>query len=104
MRRPAPETFTLACLSLNETQLERAAQFRPRQSSDGGTDWVGLQISYTQRKFHTPKDPQRDPFLVALVIALAQRERRDAVQPLPPNSSFTVRLLQNLLSQNHDGN
>ena len=89
MRRPAPDTFTLACLDYNETMLEKSLYFRPRQDLSH-TDWVGVRRSYTLEKLHTPEDPQKDPFLVALIIALAQNDRRHAAQPLPRDSSFTV--------------
>lgn len=89
MRGPAPDTFTLACLDFNETMLERELYFRPRENLRN-TDWVGFRRSHTLVKLHTPKDPQKDPYLVALVIALAQKDRRHAAQPLPPDSSFTV--------------
>jgi hypothetical protein len=92
MGRPAPETFTLACLDFNETMLERKLHFRP-PGNLCHTDWEGLRRSHTLVKLHTPKDPQKDPFLVALVIALAQKDRRHVAQPLPPDSSFTVRIL-----------
>jgi hypothetical protein len=72
--------------------LNRMLFFRGRENTCG-TDWEGLQRSLTLLKLHTPKDPQRDPILVALVIALAQRQRRDATKPLPPDVSFTVGLL-----------
>ena len=89
MRQPAPETFTLACLDFNETMLERKLHFRPPENLRH-TDWEGLRRSHTLVELHTPEDPQKDPFLVALVIALAQNDRRHAAQPLPPDSSFTV--------------
>lgn len=89
MRRPAPETFTLACLDFNETMLERKLHFRP-PGNLCHTDWEGLRRSHTLLKLHTPKDPQKDPFLVALVIALAQKDRQHIAQPVPPDSSFTV--------------
>ncbi len=91
MRRPVRETFTLAGVSLHETDMNRNFHFAPRPSRIG-VNWEGHRIASIQTILHTPKDPHRDPFLVALVIALAQRERRHAVQPLPPNSSFTVSL------------
>ncbi|KAH6630548.1 hypothetical protein B0J18DRAFT_421475 [Chaetomium sp. MPI-SDFR-AT-0129] len=89
---PAPDTFTLACLDFNETMLERELKFSPPENLRH-MDWVGLRRSYTLVKLHTPKDPQKDPFLVALVIALAQNDRRHAAQPLPPDSTFTIRIL-----------
>ncbi len=101
MRRPASDMFTLACLDFNETMLERELHFRP-PGNLRHTDWVGLRRSYTLVKLHTPEDPQKDPFLVALVIALAQNDRRHAAQPLPPDSSFTVCLFHHFfLHQNH---
>ncbi|KAK3906523.1 hypothetical protein C8A05DRAFT_11726 [Staphylotrichum tortipilum] len=91
IRRPASNTFTLACLDFNETMLERKLYFRP-PGNLRHTDWEGLRRSHTLVKLHTPKDPQKDPFLVALVIALAQEDRRHAAQPLPLDSSFVVGL------------
>ncbi|KAH6628835.1 hypothetical protein F5144DRAFT_580283 [Chaetomium tenue] len=92
MRCP-PEAFTLACLDFNETMLERELYFRP-PANPRHTDWEGFRRVYTLLKLHTPKDTQKDPFLVALVIALAQKARRHAIQPLPPNSSFPVVFFQ----------
>ncbi|KAH6847570.1 hypothetical protein B0I37DRAFT_375367 [Chaetomium sp. MPI-CAGE-AT-0009] len=86
------DTFTLACLDFNQTMLLRHSYFRP-SSHPRHMDWAGLRRSTTMIKRHTPKDPQKDPLVVAVVIALAQMERRHAAQPLPPDSSFTVRIL-----------
>lgn len=91
MRRPTPDTFTLACLDFNETKLERSLHSRPSRNLRD-TDWEGSRCSHTLVKFHTPKDSQKDSFLVALIIALAQEDRRHAVQPLPPDSSFAAGL------------
>ncbi|KAK4130232.1 hypothetical protein BT67DRAFT_445867 [Trichocladium antarcticum] len=92
IRRPVPEIITLACLDYGGAMLERESYFKP-PSNPRYTDWEGLRRSYTLAKLHTPADPQRDPLLVALAIALAQKDRRHAAQPLSPNSSFTVRIL-----------
>lgn len=73
MRRPASDTFTLACLDVHETMLARALYFRPR-ANHRHTDWVGLQRSYTLVTLHT-RGSSKDPFLVALIIALAQNDR-----------------------------
>ncbi|KAK3352638.1 hypothetical protein B0T25DRAFT_542434 [Lasiosphaeria hispida] len=56
-------------------------------------DWLGLWRAGLLNLCHTPKEPEKDPFLVALVIALVQHERWYAVQPLPSDSSFTVCIL-----------
>ena len=89
IRRPVPEIISLVCLDYGGTILEREFYFRP-PSNPRHMDWVGSRRTYILVKLYTPADPQKDPFLVALVIALAQKERRHAAQPLPPDASFTV--------------
>ncbi|KAK3292891.1 uncharacterized protein B0H64DRAFT_202874 [Chaetomium fimeti] len=89
---PQPDILTLTCLDFNETMLEREFYFSPSENPRH-MDWAGLRRADTLIKLHTPKDPQKDPFVVALVIAVAQGERRHAPQPLPPDSSFTLGLL-----------
>lgn len=61
-------------------------------------DLPGVHRLLALLKRHTPADLQKDPYLVALVIALAQQERRCAAQPLPPSSRFTVGLFLSALS------
>jgi hypothetical protein len=87
--RPIPEIIVLACLDYGGAMLERESYFKP-PSNPRHTDWEGLRRSYTLTKLHTPANPQTDPLVVALTIALAQNDRRHAAQPLPPDSSFTV--------------
>jgi hypothetical protein len=53
-------------------------------------DLPGLYRLHTLLKLYTPPNPHKDPFLVALVIALAQNERRHAPQPESHPVSFTV--------------
>ncbi|QPH15573.1 hypothetical protein C2857_000004 [Epichloe festucae Fl1] len=36
----------------------------------------------------TPKDPWRDPYIVALLIAFAQKQRRNLRRPQPKDSAF----------------
>lgn len=89
---PALEILTFAFFDMTEATLLRKLRFRPRENSLG-MDLPGLNRCHTLLKRYTPVDPQKDPYIVALVIALAQKERRHRAQPLPPSSSFTVRLL-----------
>lgn len=91
MRPPASGSFTLAYLGSIDISEARSQHLTPPLNGDW-TNWVGFRRAITLQKMYTPVDPQKDPYLVALVIALAQRDRRHAVQPLPPDSSFTVRL------------
>ena len=88
---PASGSFTLAYLGSIDISEARSQHLTPSLNGDR-TNWVGFRRTITLQKMYTPVDPQKDPYLVALVIALAQRDRRHAVQPLPPDSSFTVRL------------
>jgi hypothetical protein len=39
---------------------------------------------------HSPADEEKDPYLVALIIALAQKQRREAAALRSP-ATFTVR-------------
>ncbi len=86
---PDPEIISLACIDYHDTVRERRQHFKPPPNRHY-TDWPGLWRAGLLSLHHTPKEPEKDPFLVALVIALAQKERRNAAQPLPSNSSFTV--------------
>lgn len=95
---PASEVITFACIDLDEIMLERRLLFR-RENRLGMSDWPGVYRLRSLLKHHTPADPNQDPYLVALLIALAQRERRRAAQqlPLPLPSTFTVGPLHRLL-------
>ncbi len=97
IRRPAPKTLTFICFNHDETELERRLLFRPVENHRH-MDIPGLYRLHTLLKLHKPTDPEKDPFLVALVIALAQKKRRHAPQPEPPSSSFAVGRLLLLFS------
>ncbi|KAK3363790.1 hypothetical protein B0T25DRAFT_528461 [Lasiosphaeria hispida] len=90
---PDPEIISLACVDYHDTLHMRQKYFRP-SSRSYKTDfpaWWRSGILYAR---HIPKKPEKDPVLVALIVALAQHEHRQAaVQPPPPDSSFTVRVL-----------
>ena len=86
---PDPEIISLACIDYHDTVRERRQHFKPPPNLRY-TDWPGLWRAGLLNLRYTPKEPEKDPFLVALIIALAQKERQNAVQPLPSDSSFTV--------------
>ncbi|KAK3364140.1 hypothetical protein B0T25DRAFT_58895 [Lasiosphaeria hispida] len=86
---PDAEIISLACIDYHDTMRERRQHFKPPPNRHY-TDWPGLWRAGLLSLRHTPKEPEKDPFLVALIIALAQQERRYAAQPLPSDSSFTV--------------
>ncbi|KAK3303823.1 uncharacterized protein B0T15DRAFT_513955 [Chaetomium strumarium] len=59
---------------------------RPRRYDGSGPERQRLVVER-----YTSPDPQRDPYLVALVIAIARRQRREA-SGAPPPATFTVHL------------
>ena len=89
-RRLAPKIVSFALFNHDETDLERRSLFYPPENRLHCMDLPGLYRLHTLLKLYTPPDPQKDPFLVAVVIALAQKERRHAPQSEPHSSSFTV--------------
>lgn len=86
---PDPEIISLACIDYHDTVRERRQHFKPLPNRHY-TDWPGLWRAGLLSLRHTPKEPEKDPFLVALVIALAQKEHRNAAQLRPSDLSFTV--------------
>ncbi|KAK3900745.1 hypothetical protein C8A05DRAFT_35595 [Staphylotrichum tortipilum] len=92
MRPPASGSITLAYLDSIDICRARSDHLTPPLNGDR-TNWAGFHRAIALGKMYKPVDPEQDPFLVALVIALAQRDRRRAAQPLPPDSSFAVRIL-----------
>lgn len=90
-RRNTPHrTVILACFNHDETDLKRRSLFYPPENRLHVMDLPGLYSLHTLLKLYTPPDPNRDPFLVAIIIALAQEERRHAPQPKSHPASFTV--------------
>ncbi|KAK4158064.1 hypothetical protein C8A00DRAFT_11118 [Chaetomidium leptoderma] len=89
---PALKKVTFACFDIDKAVLLREFLFRPPKNRRGYMDLPGLYRLETLLKRHTPADRRKDPYLVALVIALAQQERRCTTAPPPPPPSFTVGL------------
>ena len=88
---PDPQRITLACLDYRDIEDAREEHFKPPLNRLHRTDRPGLWRARILSRRHAPKKAEKDPFLVALAIALAQ-DRRRAAQPLPSDSSFTVGL------------
>ncbi|KAK4152321.1 hypothetical protein C8A00DRAFT_16357 [Chaetomidium leptoderma] len=94
IRRPVPKIITLVCLDYYDTILERQTYFNLLPNRLYYSDLPRLYRCYSLLKRYTPADPRKDPLLVALVIALAQKaRRRHTTQPGPHPHSFTVRPL-----------
>ncbi|KXX74036.1 hypothetical protein MMYC01_209560, partial [Madurella mycetomatis] len=82
------EDITIAFFALRELGLNRIMSFRT-SNSFGYSDWPGVYRSEILEKRFFPADRNEDPYLVALIIALAQNQRRRYTAQTPPPCSFT---------------
>ncbi|KAL2134553.1 hypothetical protein VTI74DRAFT_11525 [Chaetomium olivicolor] len=91
---PDLKYIEFACFDIYAPARQRREYFKPPPDRLYATDnmpMVGRSRILLRR--HTPRNRRKDPYLVALIIALAQEQRRDATKQPFPLSSFTVRLL-----------
>ncbi|KAH6632801.1 hypothetical protein F5144DRAFT_651385 [Chaetomium tenue] len=67
---PDPQRITLACLDYRDIEDAREEHFKPPPNRLHRTDRPGLRRARILSRHHTPKEAEKDPFLVALIIAL----------------------------------
>ncbi|EAQ92119.1 predicted protein [Chaetomium globosum CBS 148.51] len=84
------KTIMFPCFNHDETAVERRCFISPPSHSRYGMNLPGISRLHRHLNHHRQKDPLKDPFLVAVLIAFAQEKRRRAPKPEPPSSSFRV--------------
>ncbi|KAK3290152.1 uncharacterized protein B0H64DRAFT_427898 [Chaetomium fimeti] len=92
-KSPTRRPITFACFNHDETGLVRRMFFSPVKNPIYGMNGPGIYRQTTLLRLHRPADPLKDPFLVAVLISLAQQKRRRAPKPESRSPSFKVRLL-----------
>ncbi|KAH6649551.1 hypothetical protein F5144DRAFT_588242 [Chaetomium tenue] len=87
-KSPTRKTITFTCFNHDQTGVERTIFFSPPRNLRYGMNLPGMYRSNALSNLHYQEDPLKDPFLVAVLIALAQEKRRRAPKPEPRSSSF----------------
>ncbi|KAK4040272.1 hypothetical protein C8A01DRAFT_15816, partial [Parachaetomium inaequale] len=82
--RMAVKNVTFACFDMYKAWEQRHLYFRPPKNTLHHMNLPGRRRYRLLEKRYTPTHAEKDPLLVALVIALAQRKRRRAPQGQPP--------------------
>jgi hypothetical protein len=87
----------VACFDISHMGCVRNDYFRPKNHPKFDYDLPGWTRCYKLTNRHRPADEEKDPYLVGLVIALAQKQRREAAES-PDSANSTVNLLLSLSS------
>lgn len=91
-RPGAPDAGLVGYFLYDYAPCTRCRLLRAPRNPDGGANFVGLRIEKKKLSQVTPEHWCRDPYLVCLLLSLAQRQARS--QALPRPSAYTVRLLR----------
>lgn len=89
-RSPTRKTITFACFNHDETCIVRREFFKPRKNLRRDMNLSGYYRMLTLAKIHLQADPLSDPFLVSVLIMLAQQKRLRTPKPEPRSLSFPV--------------
>ncbi|KAK3291548.1 uncharacterized protein B0H64DRAFT_247732 [Chaetomium fimeti] len=84
---------TFALFDAHDIAQERYRLFKPPPTKFAAMDLPGVQRCNRLLKRYMPTEHEKDPYLVAFVIALAQQSRRHMMQQEPALSAVTVRIL-----------
>lgn len=86
----------MAYLDLTRVKLDRRTYMEPPPNRQNRAN-IPVRMRYLKLlKHHTPPDPYRDPYFIAVLIALAQKQRRSWRQRPGPGAApsyFTVWVL-----------
>jgi hypothetical protein len=83
-------SVNVACFDASEIWISRQDYFRPERLFKFNMNLPMLARCHKLEARHSPADEEKDPYLVALIIALAQKQRREAAALRSP-ATFTVR-------------
>ncbi|KAK4238208.1 hypothetical protein C8A03DRAFT_33814 [Achaetomium macrosporum] len=87
--QPGRKRIRFALFDMSEPLRQRFQHFKPPWPKNEPV----AEHKRRLRKRLAPRDRYRDPYLVAVIIALAQKKRHEAPQQASPPRGFTVRLL-----------